>query len=88
MGITFREESGHEVTVTPEMTSSWLETELPTVLTNYALGDNFNDDKFGLFFKAPPTKSLHWKGEGCCAGKHSKLESQVWQLQVPLEKSC
>ena len=55
------------------MTSSWLETELPTVLSNYALGDVFNADEFGLFFKALPTKSLHWKGERCSGGKRSKV---------------
>ena len=41
---------------TLEMTASWKESTLPTLLSNYALRDIFNADEFGLFYKALPDK--------------------------------
>ena len=33
----------------------------------------FNADEFGLFYKALPTISMHYKNERCSGGKHSKV---------------
>ena len=57
----------------PEMTASWSETYLPTILSKFELKDIYNDDKFGLFYQALPDKSLHYKGERCSDGKYSKV---------------
>ncbi|XP_057310264.1 tigger transposable element-derived protein 4-like [Hydractinia symbiolongicarpus] len=55
------------------MTSSWNETTLPTILSNYKLEDTFNADEFGLFYQCLPEKTYHLKGEKCSGGKKSKL---------------
>ena len=58
---------------TLEMTASWKESTLPTLLSSYALRDIFNADEFGLFYKALPDKSMHLKSEDCVGGKCSKV---------------
>ena len=40
--------SGSIGSVTPEMTASWKETSLPTILSRYELKDVYNADEFGL----------------------------------------
>ena len=35
--------------------------------------DIFNADEFGLFYKALPLESLHFRGKHCSGGKHSKV---------------
>ena len=52
---------GEVKAVTEDMTASWFETRLPTILSNYELPDIYNADEFGLFFQALPSKSLHLK---------------------------
>ena len=59
--------------VTEDMTASWFETRLPTILPNYELADIYNADEFGLNFQALPSKSLHLKDEKCIGGKFSKV---------------
>ena len=58
---------------TPEMTASWKETHLPTILSRYELKDIFSADEFGLFYQALPSKSMHFKNERCSGGKFSKV---------------
>ena len=65
--------SGEGNDVTPEMTASWSETYWPTILSKYELKDIYNADEFDLFYQALPDKSLHYKGERCNGGKHSKV---------------
>ena len=55
------------------MTASGRETYLPTILSKYELKDFYNSDEFGLFYQVLPDKSLHYKGEHCSVGKHSKV---------------
>ena len=55
------------------MTASWSETYLSTTSSKYELKDIYNANKFGLFYKALPDKSLHYIGERCSGGKHSKV---------------
>ena len=62
--------SGEENAVAPEMTASWSNTYLPTILLKYELKDIYNADEFGLFYQALPDKSLHYKGKRCSGGKH------------------
>ena len=71
--VTFKAVSGEGNAVTPEMTPSWSETYLPTILSKYELKDIYNANEFGLFYQALPDKSLHYKGEHCNGGKHSKV---------------
>ena len=71
--VTFKAVSGEGNAVTPEMTASWNETCLPTILSKYELKDIYNADEFGLFYQALPDNSLHYKGEHCNGGKHSKV---------------
>jgi len=48
--------SGEAKSCTADMTVSWEETTLPTILTNYQLRDIFNADDCCLFYKALPEK--------------------------------
>ena len=68
--VSFKAIAGEEKSVTPEMTSSWLETYLPTILSRYDLKDIYNADEFGLFYQALPTKTVELKGEKCTGGKN------------------
>ena len=69
--VTFKAVKGNAVT--PEIAASWNDTYLPTILPKYELKDIYNADEFGLFYQALPGKSLHYKGERCNGGKHSKV---------------
>ena len=71
--IVHRAISGEEKSCTPEMTASWEQTHLPTILSRYELKDIFNADEFGLFYQQLPTSTLHLKGERCAGGKFSKV---------------
>ena len=72
--VTFREVSREEKScTTPEMTTSWKETHLPTILSRYELKDIFNADEFGLSYQALPSKSMHFKNERCSGGKFSNV---------------
>ena len=64
---------GEALSCTKEMTSAWDETTLPTILSQYELGDICNADEFGLFYKALPSQSLPLKSEKCTGGKLSKV---------------
>ena len=55
------------------MTSSWSETTLQTILSNYKLEDIFTADEFGLFYQCLPDKTYHLKGEKCFREKNSKV---------------
>ena len=46
---------------------------MSTILSKYQLKDIYNPEKFDLFYQALPNKSLHYKGERCSGGKHSKV---------------
>ena len=68
-GIVFKTVCGEAKSCTPDMSASWEETTLPTILSNYALRDIFNADEIGrLFYKALPDKSLQLKSEKCVGG--------------------
>ena len=49
--------------VTEDMTSSWNEITLPTILSNYKMEDIFNADKFGLFCNVTRIKPTKLKVE-------------------------
>lgn len=70
--VTFKTVAGEAKSCTSEMTASWDETTLPTIISNYKVEDIFNADEFGLFYQALPNKTLHLKSEKCVGGKHSK----------------
>ena len=64
---------GNSKSVTKEMTSSWSETTLPTIVSNYKLEDIFNADEFSLFYQCLPDKTYHLKGEKCSGEKKSNF---------------
>ena len=70
--VTFKTVAGEAKSCTSEMTASWDETTLSTIIPNYKLGDIFNADVLGLFYQVLPNKTLHLKSEKCVGGKHSK----------------
>ena len=72
-GIVFKTVSGEAKLCTADMTASWEETTLPTILTHYQLRNIFNADEFALFYNVLPDKSLHLKSEKCIGGKHNKV---------------
>ena len=88
--VAFKMIAGEAKSCTPQMTSSWDETTLPTIISNYRLEDIYNADEFGLFYQALPDKTLHLKSEKCVGGKHSKtrLTVLVWLLQILRVISC
>ena len=66
---------GESKSVTKEMTSSWSEITLPTILSNYKLEDIFNAGEFGLFYQYLPDKTYHLEGEKC---SRKKKQSQAY----------
>ncbi|EDO40000.1 predicted protein [Nematostella vectensis] len=71
--VAFKTVSGEILSCTLEMTASWEESTLPTLLSKYALEDMFDADEFGLFYKALPDKLMHLKLQSCVGGKQSKV---------------
>ena len=63
---------GEAGSVTPEMTSNWLNITLPKLREAYADDDIYNLDEAGLFWRLLPEHTLHFKGEKCHGGKRSK----------------
>ena len=61
------------MSVTDEMSSSWNEKTLPTILSNYELEDIFNADEFGLLYQCLFDKTYHLKRQKCSGGKKSKV---------------
>ena len=72
-GISFKTISGEMSAVTEEVTASWKEATLPTLLSNYSLENVFNADDFGLLYQCLPTKTYHLSRENCSRGKNSKV---------------
>ena len=80
--VSFEAIAGEEKSVTPEMTSSWLETYLPTILSRYDLKDIYNANEFGLFYQVLPTKTMELKGEKCTGGKNGFISYFLLSLQL------
>ena len=85
---------GESKSVTKEMTSSWSETTLPTILSNYKFENIFSTDEVGLFYQYLPDKTYHLKGEKCSGGKKNKVRltgmvgeklhmSVIWKSKNP-----
>ena len=72
-GVSFKTVSGESNHVTPDMTASWNDTSLTTLLSNYCLENIYNADGFDLFFQCLPNKSFQLKSEKCSGGKHRKV---------------
>ena len=71
--VTFKAVAGEGKSCILQMTASWDEITLPTILSNYKLVDIFNADEFGLFYQALPNETLHLKSEKSVGDKHSKI---------------
>ena len=65
--------SGEANAVTTEITASWSQTYLPSILSKCKLKGIYNANKFGLFYRPLPDKNLHYEGKRCSGGKHSKV---------------
>ena len=55
------------------MVSAWIETPLPTLMSNYNLKNIFKAGEFGLFYKCMTNKTCQLKSEKCSGGKLSKV---------------
>ena len=71
--VSFKTVSGESNACTDEMVATWEQTTLPTILSKYDLKQNYNANKFGLFYRTQPNKFLHLKNENSIGDKHSKL---------------
>ena len=71
-GVICKVVSGEAAAVDSEVTSTWLRTTLPTLLSRYSANDIYNADETGIFFEMLPNKTLAFKGEKCSGGKESK----------------
>ena len=80
--VSFKAIAGEEKSVTPELTSSWWETYLHTILSRCDLKDIYNADEFGLFYQALPTKTMELKGEKCTGGKNRFTLCFLLSLQL------
>ena len=80
--VSFKAITGEEKSVTPEMTSSWWKTYLPTILSRCDLKDIYNADQFGLFYLALPTKTMELKGEKCTGSKNRFISCFFLSLQL------
>ena len=56
--------------VTKEMTNSWRETTLPTILSNFKLEEVFNANEFGSFCQCLPDKKYHLERRRVFWGKN------------------
>ena len=54
--VAFKMIAGEAKSCTPQMTSSWDETTLPTIISNYRLEDIYNTDEFVCFIKLYPIR--------------------------------
>ena len=70
-GITGQNICGEEKSVDIDIVSTW-EERLPDICRRYDPKDWFNANETGLLWKAPPTQTLHFKGQKCSGGKNSK----------------
>ena len=77
VSISFKTILSETKSINEKMTTPWLETTLPTILSWYTLQDVFNADEFGLFYQCVPNKTYHFKDEMCTGGKHSKVRLTV-----------
>ena len=77
LSISFKTILGETKWINEKMTTPWLETTLPTILSWYTLQDVVNADEFGLFYQCVPNKTYHFKDEMRTGGKHSKVRLTV-----------
>ena len=67
--VSFKTVSGEGNSCTAEMTESWKETSLPTILSKYKLGEICSAVEFGLLLRMQPNKLLNFRSEACTGGK-------------------
>ena len=73
---------GESKSVTKEMTTSWREPTLPTILSNYKLENIFNADEFGLLFNVSQIKHTPSKDKSVPGERKTKLGLPEWQRKV------
>ena len=69
--ISSRSLSGESAEVPTDAVADWV-VRIPHLCEGYAPENTFNADETGLYFRAPPTRSLVQKGETCHGTKRSK----------------
>ena len=63
---------GESASAPLEKVCQWKETILPGKMQEFELGNIFNVDETGLFWKLLPDRTLQFKGIDCKGGKHAK----------------
>ena len=58
LNVSFKSVAAEQKIGTPEMTSSWWERHLSTILSRFELKDIYDGDGFRLFYQALPTKTI------------------------------
>lgn len=75
--VVYRSICGESQSVDLDIAEDWKQTDVPTLITDYAPRDIFNADETGLFFNVLPCKTFSFKGEACHGGKLSKVRLTV-----------
>ncbi|XP_018801307.1 PREDICTED: tigger transposable element-derived protein 4-like [Bactrocera latifrons] len=70
--ICFDKICGESASVDQSVTNDWLLQTWPTISNNYSMGNIFNAEEKGIFYKMLPDKTHEIKGETCSGGKISK----------------
>ena len=63
---------GESASAPLDQVSMWKETILPGIIQTFQMGNVFNIDEPGLFWKLLPERTLQFKGMDCKGGKHAK----------------
>ena len=63
---------GESASASLDQVSLWKETILPGIIQKFQMGNIFNIDETGLFWKLLPERTLQFKGIDCKGGKHAK----------------
>jgi hypothetical protein len=67
--ILFQKIHGESASVDQEIASDFMTVKPPQLIKDYSPSDIYNGDKFGLFWKCTPVKTMLVKGQSCKGGK-------------------
>ena len=70
--FVYKSVCGESRSVDLEIAEDWKQTNVTTLIADYAPRDTFNADETGLFFNVLPSKTFAFRGETCVGGKLSK----------------
>jgi len=70
--VHFKVIHGESGSVCQDTTNEWINSKLPSIISDFKLCDIYNADEFGLFFRLKPTKTFIANKSNFIGGKHSK----------------